>query len=166
MMAVSRSLLFDGLRPIRSHVSHQSTNNQQKDIMKALNNTFKSLLITAIAVVAISAQAANISDKDKQFLAGYEKIHAALVADDLGAAKTAAKELGGEGNNIAEASSLKDARAGFEKLGGHAKTLVAGQSSYHVYHCPMLNKDWVQTSTTVANPYGGKGMVSCGETEK
>ena len=59
--------------------------------MKYLNNTLKSLLIMAIAVVAISTEAANISDKDKQFLAGYEKVHAALVADDLGAARTAAK---------------------------------------------------------------------------
>jgi hypothetical protein len=30
----------------------------------------------------------------------------------------------------------------------------------------MLKKDWVQTSTTVANPYAGKDMVSCGEIQK
>ncbi len=120
----------------------------------------------AITAIAVSAQAANLSDKDKQFLAGYEEVHTALVADDLSTAKSAAKDLGEEGSDIAQAGSLKDTRAGFEKLSNRAKTLVAGQSGYHVAHCPMLNKDWVQTSTTIANPYGGKEMVGCGEIQK
>ena len=120
----------------------------------------------AITAIAVSAQAANLSDKDKQFLAGYEEVHTALVADDLSTAKSAAKDLGEEGSDIAQAGSLKDARAGFEQLSNRAKTLVAGQSGYHVAHCPMLNKDWVQTSTTIANPYGGKEMVGCGEIQK
>jgi len=126
------------------------------------------LLTTALAFTAIasSAQAATITDKDKQFLAEYGKISAALVADDLSNAKTSAKTLGEEGNEIANAASLKDARTGFEKLSIRAKTLVAGQPGYQVVHCPMLKKDWVQTSTTVANPYGGKEMASCGEIQK
>ena len=27
----------------------------------------------------------------------------------------------------------------------------------------MLKKDWVQTSDKIANPYGGAGMITCGE---
>ena len=136
--------------------------------MKKSINNFRTLLAATIAItaIAVSAQAANLSDKDKQFLAGYEKVHTALAADDLSTAKSAAKDLGEEGSDIAKAGSLKDARAGFEKLSNRAKTLVAGQSGYHVAHCPMLNKDWVQTSTTIANPYGGKEMVGCGEIQK
>jgi hypothetical protein len=136
--------------------------------MKKSTYNFRILLAAAIALIAIgfSAQAANLSDKDKQFLAGYEKVHTALVADDLTSAKAAAKDLGVEGSDMAKAGSLKDARTAFEKLSSAAKTLVAGQSGYHVLHCPMLNKDWVQTSTTVANPYGGKEMVGCGEVQK
>ena len=131
---------------------------------KSINNLRTVLAATiAITAIAVSAQAANLSDKGKQFLAGYEKVHTALVADDLSSAKAAAKDLGDEGSDIAKAGSLKDARAGFEKLSDRAKTLAAGQSDYHVFHCPMLKKDWVQTSTTVANPYGGKAMVGCGE---
>jgi hypothetical protein len=110
--------------------------------------------------------AANLSDQDTKFLTSYEKVHAALVADNLAAAKTAASELGDSGSDIASANSLKDARARFEKLSAHAKTIAAGQSGYHVVHCPMLNKDWVQTSTTISNPYGGKDMISCGEIQK
>jgi len=72
-----------------------------------------------------------------------------------------------EGRRIHAARiTFEDARAAFEKLSAKAKELAAGQSGYHVYHCPMLNKDWVQTSNSVANPYGGKDMVSCGEIQK
>lgn len=136
--------------------------------MKTKIYNFRALLAATIAItaLAVSAQAANLSDKDNQFLAGYEKVHTALAADDLSTAKSAAKDLGEEGSDIAQAGSLKDARAGFEKLSNRAKTLVVGQSGYHVAHCPMLNKDWVQTSTTISNPYGGKEMVGCGEIQK
>jgi len=113
-----------------------------------------------------SASAATLSDKDKQFLSAYEKAHTALAADDLNGAKAAAIDLGNEGGELSKSSSLKDARAAFEKLSAKAKQLAAGQSGYYVYHCPMLKKDWVQTSTTVANPYAGKDMVSCGEIQK
>jgi hypothetical protein len=141
--------------------------NANHTMKKSINNLRTVLAATiAITAIAVSAQAANLSDKDKQFLAGYEKVHTALVADDLSSAKAAAKGLGDEGSDIAKAGSLKDARAGFEKLSDRAKTLAPGQSDYHVFHCPMLKKDWVQTSTTVANPYGGKEMASYGEIQK
>ena len=54
------------------------------------------LFTAAIAFVMIASlgQAANLSDQDKKFLASYEKIHAALVADDLTGARAAAMELG------------------------------------------------------------------------
>lgn len=136
--------------------------------MKKPIYNFRTLLTATIAItaIAVSAQGANLSDKDKQFLAGYEKVHTALAADDLSTAKSAAKDIGEEGSDIARAGSLKDARGAFERLSSRAKTLAADQSGYHVFHCPMLNKDWVQSSTTVANPYGGKGMVGCGEIQK
>ena len=126
------------------------------------------LLCSAIAFAMMQplTQAANLSDQDKKFLTVYEKIHVALAADDLAEAKSAATELDDQGSDIAKANSLKDARAGFEKMSAQAKTLAAGQSVYYVAHCPMLNKDWVQTSATISNPYGGKDMVSCGEIQK
>ena|ERR1700682_4767716 len=129
---------------------------------------FRTLITTAIAVTAIAftARATELADKDKQFLAGYEKIHIALAADDLATAKSAAKELGEEGAEISKAASLKDARASFEKLSSRAKTLLAGQTGYYVAHCPMLNKDWVQISDKIANPYAGKEMATCGEIKK
>jgi hypothetical protein len=129
---------------------------------------FRTLLAAMIALtfIGFSAQAANLSDKDKQFLAGYEKVHAALATDDLPVAKSAAKELGEDGSDIAKANSLTDAHAAFEKLSDKAKSMIAGQSGFYVVHCPMLKKDWVQTSAKIANPYGGKEMATCGEIKK
>lgn len=136
--------------------------------MKIRKHKLTTLLFATLAfgMSASFGHAANLSDKDKAFLTSYEKIHTALAADDLAGAKAAATELGDSGSNVAKANSLKDARAGFEKLSAQAKTVAAGQSGYHVAHCPMLNKDWVQTSTTISNPYGGKEMIGCGEIQK
>ena len=136
--------------------------------MKIPKYKVTTLLFAAIAL-GISASlgyTANPSDQDKKFLTSYEKIHIALAADDLAGAKTAATELGESGSDIAKANTLNVARAGFEKLSAHAKTAAASQAGYYVAHCPMLNKDWVQTSTTISNPYGGKDMVGCGEIQK
>ena len=125
------------------------------------------LLVTScVALGSAMIQAAPLSDTDKQFLARYEKVRGALAADDLGAARTAAGDLGDEGAALAKSSSLKDARAAFEKLSDKAKQLAAGQAGYYVVHCPMLNKDWVQTSEKIANPYYGKEMATCGEIKK
>jgi hypothetical protein len=142
-----------------------STTTKEMKMPKHKLTTLLSAAIT-LAMIASRGYAANLSDQDKKFLTSYEKIHVALAADDLAGAKAAATELGDQASDIAKANSLKDARAGFEKLSVHAKTIAAGQSGYHVAHCPMLNKDWVQTSTTISNPYGGKEMVSCGEIKK
>ena len=132
--------------------------------MKKLTVTF---LMSAVALFsAASLNAAQLTDKDKQFLTNYEKIHHALACDDLAGAQDAAKSLGHDGSEIAKSSSLNHARTSFEKLSSSAKSLVAGQSGYHVVYCPMLKKDWVQTSTTVENPYGGKEMFGCGEVQK
>src|SRR5438105_12315070 len=136
--------------------------------MRTKTQKLTTLVCAAIAFATMQslAQAANLSDQDKKFLTSYEKIHVALAADDLADAKAAATELGDSGSDIAKANSLQEARSAFEKLSDQAKTMIAGQSGYYVAHCPMLNKDWVQTSTTISNPYGGKDMVGCGEIKK
>jgi len=122
----------------------------------------------AFALIAfpLSLQAADLSDQDKQFLTAYGKVHDALVADDLASAKKAGADLGPDGADLTKSKSLDEARAAFGKLSDKAVKLAAGQSGYYVAHCPMKNKDWVQTSTAIANPYGGKEMISCGEIKK
>jgi len=114
----------------------------------------------------LTSSAADLSAVDKQFLGAYEKIHKALVADDLASAKAAAAPLGTTGADVAKSTSLADARQAFAKLGETAVKLAAGQPGYFVLYCPMVDKQWVQTSPEVANPYGGKDMVGCGEVKK
>jgi len=125
-----------------------------------------SAMAFALIGFALSVQAANLSDQDKEFLTAYGKAHDALVADDLPGAKKAATDLGPAGAELGKSKSLDEARTAFGKLSGKAVKVAAGQSGYYVAHCPMKNKDWVQTSTTISNPYGGKEMVSCGEIKK
>ena len=111
-------------------------------------------------------RAAELSANDKQFLQNYEQVRAALAADDLAGAKKAAASLGDEGSDLAKSDTLKDARKAFGKLSEQAVKLASGQPGFHVMHCPMVNKDWVQTSDKVANPYYGKEMLTCGEEKK
>jgi hypothetical protein len=124
------------------------------------------LIIPCLVLGAALVQAAPLSDTDKQFLARYEKVRSALAADDLASAKTAAGDLGDEGAALTKSNSLKEARIAFDKLSEKAKQLAAGQSGYYIVNCPMVKKDWVQTSQTIGNPYYGKQMLSCGEIKK
>jgi hypothetical protein len=143
---------------------NSTTNKTMRTKTQKLVTLFSATI--SFAIMQSLAQAANLSDQDKKFLTSYDKIHLALAADDLARAKAAATELGDSGSDVAKANSLKDARTGFEKISARAKAITVGQIGYHVAHCPMLNKDWVQTSTTISNPYGGKEMVGCGEIQK
>ena len=127
---------------------------------------FLALAALSLALIQVSASAATLTDQDKKFLSAYEKAHIALTTDNLDAAKAAAPELGETGADLGKSASLKDARTAFEKLSDKAKQLTAGQSGYYVVNCPMLKKDWVQTTTTIANPYGGKDMATCGSVKK
>ena len=126
------------------------------------------LFTSALALVALAGplSAAPLTDQNKQFLSGYERIHQALVADDLAGAQKAAADLGPSGANLTKSKSLAEARTAFAELSAEATKLAAGRPGYYVVHCPMLKKDWVQTSDKVANPYGGAGMISCGEIKR
>ena len=64
-------------------LSTTTTTQRKSQKCKSLSN-FRTLLAATIAIraIAFSMQAANLSDKDKQFLAGYEKVQAALAADE------------------------------------------------------------------------------------
>lgn len=124
------------------------------------------LCVFAATTLAAPLHAAELSAADKQFLGTYEKLHVALAADDLAAAKSAAAELGDDGKAIVAADKIETARAEFVELSDRAIKTARGQDGYHVAHCPMLKKSWVQTSTEITNPYAGKAMLNCGVIKK
>src|SRR5882724_66876 len=80
----------------------------------------------ALIGFALSLQAADLSDQDKQFLTAYGKAHDALVADDLASAKKAATDLGPNGADLSKSESLDEARAAFGKLSDKTVKLAAG----------------------------------------
>lgn len=131
-------------------------------------NIKKIAVTSAVALLTLTASlfAAQLTDQNKQFLAAYDKVHHALIADDLAGATQAAGDLGASGKGVADSKSLDEARKAFTKVSTEAEKLAAGQSGYYVMHCPMKNADWVQTNDKVQNPYGGKEMLTCGEVKK
>jgi hypothetical protein len=134
--------------------------------MKSNNrNLFSLLAVGTLALFnfATSSAGADLSAADRQFLGVYDKIHGALVADDLDSAKKNAGALGTDGAALAGSKSLDEARGAFAKLSDKAVKLARNQPGYFILYCPMVEKYWVQTSPTVTNPYAGKEMITCGE---
>ncbi|CAN5439011.1 hypothetical protein BH18VER1_BH18VER1_05140 [soil metagenome] len=133
--------------------------------MKTLRRTFVNVIV-ALAFSVSAGKASDLSAEDKTFLDRYEKVRAALAADDLSTAKTAAGELGEQGAAVAKSDTIKAARSEFTKLSERAIELGRGKEGYYVANCPMLKKDWLQTSTKISNPYAGKSMLECGVIRK
>lgn len=110
----------------------------------------------------------------KALLSSYEKVRMALVKDDLGAVKTAAKDLAASASeakqeviaksaqDLAASDSLDKARDHFKMISKAAIPLVEKKEGYYVLTCPMAKADWIQTSKDVENPYMGKEMLKCG----
>ena len=146
-------------------------------------------IVIAVVLTAFLGVVARAHDKNagldvgmKVFLAQYEKIHAALAADDLAAAKAAASPLAKDlaavakeqtkaqpaaeaAQNLASATSLTEAREAFKAVSKRAVHYADGQKGFYIAHCPMVeggDGDWVQTSKAISNPYLGKSMPTCG----
>lgn len=119
-------------------------------------------LHSALSATPASATAA-LDDAAKAYLASYEKLRAALAADNLADAKAAAAKVEGA-EKVAEAGSIGDARKAFVAVSARALALTKGQPGFYHAHCPMYpgGGDWVQTSKEISNPYWGKTMLRCG----
>ena len=113
----------------------------------------------------------------------YIKVQGTLAQDSLegvsGAGSAMAKAIQGDATQtlspkvaqqaeaLAKAKDLEAARAAFKSLSDSLIQFVKGQKAaagtYHVAYCPMARASWLQTGTTVVNPYMGKGMIHCGQ---
>lgn len=119
---------------------------------------------SAFAAPPPAPRVEDLSEADAVFLAGYEKIRAALAGDNLDAAKEAAAVLeGAEG--IAGAKKIAEARVAFKALSATAIAKAKGHAGFYVAHCPMVKgggADWLTTKKKIENPYFGSAMFSCG----
>ena len=68
---------------------------------------------------------------------------------------------------MAKAKDLAAAREAFkplsESLIKFATKDTAASSLYRQAYCPMAKASWLQTGTSVSNPYMGKAMLRCGQ---
>jgi Cu(I)/Ag(I) efflux system membrane fusion protein len=89
-----------------------------------------------------------------------------------------AAKLGAPAAKIAEAAKelktttkIEDARTAFGRL---SEAIVGYVDAHkltfdppmHIAYCPMVNKPWLQAGDTIANPYYGKQMPTCGSFKK
>lgn len=121
-------------------------------------------------------------------LDGYLKVQKALAADDDAGAKAALAELATAANTnagtapgaagplltqvaeaskaAADAADMKARREAFKKVSAPmiqlAKAQTGGEKKVAVAFCPMANASWLQQGGTIANPYYGSEMLTCG----
>lgn len=175
----------DSAGPLRDHRARECLAEQRPPFLPDLPNmkTIRILILGAIPFVGASvtlhaghgsmpvmaghghqADSPSLTDAQKQFLASYDVVRAALAADDLAGAKSAATALSDSpaAQRITKADSLNTARVAFKKLSEVAVQVAKGHDVYYVFNCPMVGSDWVQTTKTASNPYVGQKMPTCG----
>ena len=130
------------------------------------------LALVAFAVPALAAVADGLA-------APYLHIQVALANDSTDgvaeAARTIAAEavemgeqaaaIGAAAEALAGAMDLWSARAAFGPL---SDALIAygkevGFGELRVAYCPMVDKEWVQATSEIRNPFYGSMMLTCGE---
>ncbi len=148
--------------------------------------TLLTVLALAVAVGGCNKQAfpetKHGGEMSRAVLDPYLKIQDALSQDSTdgirqhaGEIATAATALGAPAMKIdtaavqlAAAGELEDAREKFGTLSEAIDTYMTGFSltapeGVRTAFCPMAQKPWLQQGSTLANPYFGKAMPTCGE---
>jgi hypothetical protein len=147
--------------------------------------------VAAIAALAVASACAPAPQTGNTPAAGsampssiidpYLKIQTALADDSMDGVKanagdltTAATALGAPAMKIDMAAAqltsaveIEDARAKFGALSEAIDTYMTGlhltpPDGVKVAYCPMVNKPWLQKGDSLANPYYGKDMLTCG----
>ena len=142
-------------------------------------------LVVATAACAPAPQTSNTPVAGSAMSAGvidpYLKISAALADDSTegvrahaGEIATASTSLGAPAMKIDTAAlqlasfgDIEDARTKFGVLSEALDNYMTGlkltpPEGVKVAFCPMVSKPWMQQGDTLANPYYGKDMLSCG----
>ncbi|HXT12592.1 MAG TPA: DUF3347 domain-containing protein [Candidatus Angelobacter sp.] len=160
--------------------------------MKPFRNTAR-FLITAILLTApLVGLAEDKMDKMnssalmepvKSVFDHYLKIEAALAKDSIAGLteqasaiakavrsdeiKMLSPDVAKQAGVLAQAKDLPSAREAFKPLSDSLIKYLAdnkaGKGTYHEAYCPMAKASWLQTGTTIKNPYLGKSMPDCGE---
>jgi hypothetical protein len=95
------------------------------------------------------------------------RMHAGNIATAASALGAPAMKISSAALQLASAGDLADARAKFGTLSETIDTYMTGlqlrpPEGVQVAVCPMVNKPWLQEGSTLANPYYGSAMPTCG----
>ena len=158
-----------------------STNPYSKNLMLNKILTLASITYLMLFTVTSLVHAANSSAPApiQSVMTPYLQIHDALAKDSLDGVSAAAtalskaaqtdqefpSEVSREAQTLAQAKNLAAAREAFKPL---SETLIKVLDDNHVTsddyveaYCPMEKAHWLQTGTTVSNPFGAS-MATCG----
>jgi Cu(I)/Ag(I) efflux system membrane fusion protein len=132
-------------------------------------------VLAVLAALAVPASAA-VADG---LAAPYLHIQVALANDSTDgvgdAARAIAAEAAGMGEQaaaigaaaeaLADATDLQSARDAFGPL---SDALIAygrdvGFGELRLAYCPMVDKEWLQATSEIRNPFYGSMMLTCGE---
>lgn len=118
----------------------------------------------------------------KSVFSHYLKIQAALADDSLTGVNTDADAIANavqndsmkmlpetvatQAESLAKATDLESARKAFKPLSSSLIKYLADHNvpagTYHVAYCPMARASWLQSDTSIKNPYFGQAMLTCG----
>lgn len=130
-----------------------------------------------------SPQSAALSQPVATVFDSYIRVETALAKDSLDDvaknARTIAKAVKDDptttfsanvprqAETLAKAADLRAARDAFKPLSQslieYVSKYPALAASFRQAYCPMAKASWLQTGTTILNPYMGNAMVHCGE---
>jgi Cu(I)/Ag(I) efflux system membrane fusion protein len=139
--------------------------------------TMVRLAVLALTLLAVAVPAsAAVADG---LVAPYLHIQVALANDSTNGVVEAARaigaqaekmgekaaEIGAAAETLAAAGDLQTARDAFGPL---SDALIAygkevGFGELRVAYCPMVDKEWVQATSEIRNPFYGSMMLTCGE---
>ena len=132
-------------------------------------------IAAALAVLAVPASAA-VADG---LAAPYLHIQVALANDSTDGVAEAARAIAAEAAEmgdqaaaigaaaeaLAEAADLRSARDAFGPLSDAviAYGREVGFGDLRLAYCPMVDKEWLQKTAELRNPFYGSMMLTCGE---
>ena len=134
------------------------------------------LLSSFVLVVLLASPAA--AGLASAITSPYLKVQVVLAGDSIKGVSEAAEEimaaaaaLGDDGNGLADAAGALavagDIEAARKAFGALSDALIdyadsVGIGELKVAYCPMADRSWIQEGGSIANPFFGAFMLTCG----
>ena len=142
----------------------------------------KKMILSAAMAITFATVAARAAELPKALVDPYLQVQAALASDKFEPVAMNAKAIGAVAATLGKDAEVlastaktleaaKDIAAARTAFGNVSAALVAYAektksdlgADVRVAYCPMVNKPWLQQGDTLANPYYGSSMLTCGE---